>query len=113
MACLGSWFLIVEHVGYYALHFVFIVTYYLCFAFLCGTMFLSSYFLLLLFRESSAGIYEDDRKSTSGGCFSVLVNSNLSIRTRLLLSYMLELYFIFSLKACFVVVVVFFFFLYI
>jgi hypothetical protein len=63
---------------------------------------LPSYFLLLLFRKSFVGIYEDDKNSTSASCFYVLVNSNLSMRTCLLLSYMLEVDFIFFVKACFV-----------
>jgi hypothetical protein len=41
-------------------------------------------FSLIVLRELLASFYEDDRKSMSGGYFSVLVNSNLSIRTSLL-----------------------------
>jgi hypothetical protein len=59
------------------------------------------YISLVILRKSSAGIYENVRKSMSGGCFSVLVNSNLSLRICLFLSYMLELDFIFFLRACF------------
>jgi hypothetical protein len=53
------------------------------------------HYSLVFFRESSTGTYKDDKKSTSGSYFSVLVISNLSIRIGLLLSHVLELDFIF------------------
>lgn len=53
------------------------------------------HYSLVFFRESSAGTYEDDKKSRSGDCFSVLVILNFSMRTCLLLPHMLELDFIF------------------
>jgi hypothetical protein len=46
---------------------------------------------LATLREFLAGFHEDDRKSTSGGCFSVLVISNLSMRTSFDFLYMLDL----------------------
>jgi hypothetical protein len=53
------------------------------------------HYSLVFSRESSAGTYEDDRKSTSGECFSIFVISTLSMRIGLLLPHMLELDFIF------------------
>jgi hypothetical protein len=75
MACLGLWFLILEYVDIYALHQSITISYiYIYIAFLVGTI-LSPYFLLFALRKILHVFYGDDRKSTSSGCFSVLVNS--------------------------------------
>jgi hypothetical protein len=67
------------------------------------------HYSLVFCRESSAGTYEDDRKSTSGNYFSVLVISNLSMRTGLLLPQMLELDFIFFPNSMFLLFFCYFF----
>jgi hypothetical protein len=67
------------------------------------------HYSLVFSRESSAGTYEDDRKNTSGGYFSILVISNLSMRIGLLLPHMLELDLIFFSNSMFLLFFSYFF----
>jgi hypothetical protein len=78
--------------GLLALHWVFPIIYlFTCFAFL-GTIFVLSPIFSCCLEEKFLRIFDgDDRKSTSGICFYILVIPNLALRPGLLLPYMLGL----------------------